>query len=109
MEAGAAPAPAQQSTWRCKRSWTVLILVTVLGLAIDLASKSLAFRYVAGTPVEINRDDIIIRHRSPSDQIPFHAPVVVIPRLLEFTLVANRGAVFGMGAGRRELFIGFTI
>ena len=41
------------------------------------------------------------RTGKPSEQIPWHAPVVVVPKLLEFTLVANRGAVFGMGAGHR--------
>lgn len=37
-----------------------------------------------------------------------HSPVVVIPDLLNFTLVLNPGAVFGMGAGKRWFFIAFT-
>jgi signal peptidase II len=82
--------------------------VTVLGLFADLASKSLAFKYVADVPVTIDRQQVIDTGR-PGDQIPYHHPVVVIPHVLEFTLVANRGAVFGMGAGQRKVFIGFTI
>src|SRR5262245_25538892 len=108
MEAGAHAAPAHPTTWRSGRAWAVLILVTVLGLAIDLVSKSVAFRCVADVPVEINRDEVLRTH-TPSLQIPLHAPVVVVPHALEFTLVANRGAVFGMGAGKRGVFIGFTV
>src|SRR2546423_2197396 len=103
-----ARAGGQPPTWRCGRAWAVLVIVTLLGLGADLASKSIAFRYVAGTPVKINRDEVLRTH-NPAAQIPFHAPVVVVPRVLEFTLVANRGAVFGMGAGKRGVFIVFTL
>jgi len=43
------------------------------------------------------------------DLIPDHQPVVVIPHVLELTLVLNPGAVFGIGAGARVFFIAFTI
>jgi signal peptidase II len=86
----------------------VLIVVTVLGLVADLGTKSLAFEHVANRPVVINREEVLRTHQ-PANQIPWHTPVVVVPRVLDFTLVANRGAVFGMGAGKRVLFIGFTI
>src|SRR3954463_7596552 len=108
MEAGAQGAPAHPTTWRSGRAWAVLILVTVLGLAIDLVSKRMAFHNVADTPVVINREEVLRTH-NPSLQIPFHVPVVVVPHVLEFTLVANRGAVFGMGAGKRGVFIAFTV
>jgi signal peptidase II len=108
MTADAPAARAHPSTWRSRRAWVVLILVTILGLAADLVSKKLAFEHVADAPVTINRDEVIRTH-NPAGQIPYHAPVVVVPRLLEFTLVANRGAVFGMGAGRLTLFIVFTV
>jgi signal peptidase II len=96
------------STWRSQRAWVVLILVTVIGLGMDLTSKSIAFRYVAGTPVVINREEVI-RTGFASDQIPPHKPVVVVPHVLEFTLVANQGAVFGMAPGKRWVFILFTV
>jgi signal peptidase II len=40
--------------------------------------------------------------------IPRHDAVTVVPGLLDFTLVLNPGAVFGMGAGRRLFFMAFT-
>jgi signal peptidase II len=100
--------PTHSPTWRSGRAWAVLIIVTVLGLAMDLVSKSVAFKRVGDVPVIIDREEVIKTGR-PGDQIPYHQPVVVIPHVLEFTLVANRGAVFGMGAGQRNVFIGFTI
>jgi signal peptidase II len=101
-------APNDMATWRSPRAWAALLIVTVLGLVIDLGSKNLAFRHVAGGPVIINREEVL-RTGQPSDQIPLHDPVVMVPKVLEFTLVANRGAVFGMGAGKRTFFIVFTM
>jgi signal peptidase II len=80
----------------------------LLGLALDLGSKEWAFRRVAATPVVIDRLEVL-RTSQPADQIPLHNPVVVVPSVLEFTLVANRGAVFGLGAGQRAFFIAFTM
>jgi signal peptidase II len=86
----------------------VLLVVTALALFADLGSKEWAFNRVAGSPVVIDRAEVL-RTGNPSDQIPLHNPVVVAPKLLEFTLVANRGAVFGLGAGQRGFFIVFTL
>jgi len=98
---------AHATAWRDGRSWLVLMLVTVIGLVADLASKELAFRYVASIPVEINRDDVLVG--PPLGRlIPPHEPVVVVPKLLEFTLVLNPGAVFGIGSGKRWFFVAFT-
>lgn len=83
-------------------------MVTAFGLVSDLASKSLAFAYVAGIPVGIDREAVLTTTRLDL-LIPTHKPVVVLPGLLEFTLVLNPGAVFGVGAGRRWFFVGFTI
>lgn len=86
----------------------LLAIVTALGLITDLASKSLAFAHVAGIPVGIDREAVLTTQRLDL-LIPTHKPVVVIPNLLEFTLVLNPGAVFGVGGGRRWFFVGFTI
>jgi signal peptidase II len=102
------PPPLTGATWRSPRAWAVLLIVTLVGLVADLGSKYWAFRHVAGAPVVIDREEVL-RTGQPADQIPLHNPVVVVPRLLEFTLVANRGAVFGIGAGKRTFFIVFTI
>jgi len=85
----------------------VLLAVAVVGVVADLASKSIAFSTVAGTPVIVTREDVLAT-ANPSLLIEAHEPVVVIPRVLEFTLVLNPGAVFGIGAGQRVVFIVFT-
>lgn len=92
------------------RAWMLLTIVTGVGLATDLASKSLAFAHIAGLPggVGIDRDAVLATQRLDL-LIPTHRPVVVIPNLLELTLVLNPGAVFGVGAGRRWFFVGFTV
>ncbi len=97
----------RRSAWRDGRSWIVLMFVTVLGLVADLASKEIAFRRVASIPAEISREDVMLGPPL-SRLLPPHEPVVVIPRLLEFTLVLNPGAVFGIGAGKRWFFVAFT-
>jgi signal peptidase II len=94
-------------SWR--RAWITLLLVTVFGLAIDLASKSIAFANVADAPAHVSRADVLAL---PPDHIgaliPQHEPVTFIPYVLEFQLVLNPGAVFGVGAGKRIFFVAFT-
>lgn len=92
---------------RCARAWAVLATFALVGLVADLATKSIAFATVAPSPVHVNREDVLAV-TSPSLLIESHEPVVVVPRLLEFTLVLNPGAVFGIGAGQRVVFIIFT-
>lgn len=100
--------PVTRPAWQSKRAWLFLAIVTVIGLVVDLVSKSLAFAHVAGARVGIDRGAVLA-----SDAldllIPRHQPVVVVPGLLEFTLVLNPGAVFGVGAGQRWFFVGFTV
>lgn len=95
-------------TWRSPAAWTLLLVVTLLGLAFDLVSKHLAFSRIAAIPVEVSRDQVL-RTSHLGTLIPPHEPVVVVPRVLELTLVLNPGAVFGMGAGKRWFFIVFTV
>lgn len=91
-----------------------MLLVAMASIAFDLASKHLAFAYVAGAPVVIDRADVLGVTRgdprliSPT-LIPPHAPMVVVPGLLHFTLVLNPGAVFGIGPGQRWFFVAFTV
>ncbi len=94
------------SPWQDAFSWCTLIGVTALSLVTDLWSKYAAFAHVAGEAVTFTREEAITNLR---EIIPPHAPVVVLPKLLEFTLVLNPGAVFGIGAGKRAFFIGVTI
>lgn len=108
------PAPDPSSAYcavtpsgRSRRAWATLLIVVVVALVADLWSKTLAFERVAGDPVTVTRQLVLDAER-PGHIIPRHAPVVVVPRLLEFTLVLNEGAVFGIGAGKRWFFVLFT-
>lgn len=94
--------------WRSRRAWVFLAVVTGVGLVIDLWTKSLAFARVAGARVGIDRE-VVLASDSLDALIPRHDPVVVVPGLLEFTLVLNPGAVFGVGSGQRWFFVGFTV
>lgn len=84
-----------------------MLLCAVLGMASDIVSKYAAFDRIAGTPVVLEREQVL-SVSNPSSLIPAHPPVVVVPKVLNFTLVANPGAVFGIGAGKRLVFVGFT-
>lgn len=105
-----APTPARpRSTVATPSAWLTLLGVAATGLAIDLWSKALAFERVAGTPVQAPRADVLAL--GPADinrLIPPHNPVKAIPAVLDFQLVLNPGAVFGVGAGRRWFFVVFT-
>jgi signal peptidase II len=98
----------QSSTLRSKRAWIWLLGTLVFGVVTDLVSKSLAFSRITDLPVHINRDQVL-SEPNLGNLIPYHEAVVVIPKLLEFTLVLNPGAVFGIGAGQRWFFIIFTL
>lgn len=93
--------------WRSPRAWALLLAVVVTGLCIDLVSKWWAFRSVADAPVELRYEDIA---GNPSYRLPWHAGVRAIPAdLLDFRLVLNHGAVFGLGQQRRPVFVAFTV
>lgn len=95
----------EQPARRSAVAWTVLLLVVVVGLVLDLWTKQWAFDEVAGTPVQLVYSDII----DGANPIPWHDGMkVVSPDLLDFRLVLNRGAVFGIGQGRRVAFVLFT-
>lgn len=95
--------------YRSRAAWLTLLFVLALGVVTDLVSKYIAFDRVAGQPVVTVREDVVAA--GPQHLyllIPAHKPVVVVPKLLEFTLVYNPGAVFGIGAGKRWFFVLFT-
>lgn len=104
-------------TVRCPRAWAVLVVVTILGLAADLVTKEIAFDRLAPVPVVIDRAEVVAlmeeqrRASVPLDLSRLRPSVArpVIPYVLEFTLVLNPGAVFGIGAGQRWVFVGFTV
>jgi signal peptidase II len=107
-DANGAKGSATLPAWRSPAAWVLLISVIAIGLAVDLASKSWAFANIAGAPVVFTREQAL--STTPlSALIPIHRPRVIVPSILNFTLVLNPGAVFGIGAGRTVFFIVVTI
>ncbi len=86
----------------------VFVIVAILGTGFDLGTKSWAFHVIGDGPVTIRRADVMAAS-DLSTLISSHEPVVVVPGVLELTLVLNSGAVFGLGAGARWFFVVFTM
>lgn len=109
------PAPSRREVvpaYRSRAAWVLLLVVVVVSLGVDLVSKSIAFARVADTPALIDREAVVaLTSAGDSIQglIPPHNPRTVIPSVLEFQLVLNQGAVFGLGAGKRWVFVIFTM
>lgn len=99
---------AGESTFRNCGAWRTLLVVTVIGLAIDLGSKVAAFAKIAGAPVVVSRERVLAAGTDLESVVPVHDSYVVLSGLLEFKLLLNPGAVFGMGAGKRWVFVIFT-
>jgi signal peptidase II len=81
-----------------------LLVVVVIGTAIDLASKTIAFNTLADAPVGIDRAEVVNATELQA-LIPRHEPTTIVPSVLDLQLVLNPGAVFGIGAGKRVFFI----
>ena len=96
------------TAWRSPRAWAILLIVTITGFTVDLLTKAWAFQEIAGNPVIVEREQLL---SNPNwTPIPMHEGVVAIPgRLLNFRLVLNDGAVFGIGSQKRLFFIFFTL
>lgn len=98
-----------ESAWRSSRAWSALLIAVIVGLLLDLGSKHIAFERIAGHPVSVDRADVLaLPPERINELIPDHGAVTVVPHALDLRLVLNPGAVFGVGAGRRGLFIAFT-
>ncbi|MBL0927005.1 MAG: signal peptidase II [Phycisphaerales bacterium] len=93
--------------------WLCLLITIVLGLVADLGSKYWAFHAIADRPFTVDRDEVLrVKQIDPhmiQSLVPDHEPFVVVPKLLQFQIVLNPGAVFGSGAGKRWFFIAFTV
>lgn len=117
--------------WKSRTAWVMLLGVVCIGLVVDLGSKTVAFRTIGPTPAmtdavdgallrfrfaEAWREAAAIRSRVHAMQgrslaplVPPDSTVTVVPHGLDFSLVLNPGAVFGIGAGRRVAFMIFTL
>lgn len=95
------------SSLRSPRAWFVLLLIVVIGFAIDIGAKSWSFRTVAGQPVVLDRERLL---SDPSfDPTGYQPSKPIVAGVLNFRLVLNPGAVFGIGAHQRWFFILFTV
>lgn len=96
----------QLPAWRSPRAWLTLLAVFALALSADLWSKAAAFERVAPYPVVLEHDEV----SQPLYRVPWHDGIRAIsPDLLDFRLVVNHGAVFGIGQNARGVFVAFTI
>lgn len=84
--------PPSKRAGKDKKIIAFALAVVLIALGGDLLVKSLAFNNVAGYEVD-------------PTEIPYHDAVNLIPNILSLKLVANRGAVFGIGQGQRWIFI----
>lgn len=75
------------------------LLTAAIGIALDQWSKIFAFKTLGDTPWWDDRGMVHV----PSRVYDF------IPGWLNFEVTANQGAVFGMGQGKRMLFIAVSI
>lgn len=92
-------------------------------LTLDLASKSLAFHYVAHQPVKLGPPEPYPDpgSRSTSDaaqHVPINHPRLInqfeggrqiIPFILNMRLTTNTGAVFGLGKGGQWFFVVISV
>lgn len=111
MSTATVPAPAELSQRPDRKRWVLLLIVTIVGVAIDLGTKYWAFETIADQPFVVQRDLVLrqsaIDPNSLMNLVPLHEPVG--PKyIFQFQLVLNNGAVFGAGQGKRWVFIGFT-
>jgi signal peptidase II len=98
----AAASKANQRAGRCAISIAIFSVLTLVVFAADQALKHLAFKHVAGRPIELHPDD-------PERTIIPHHEMPVVEGLLSLRLTANTGAVFGLGDGMQWLFITVSI
>jgi signal peptidase II len=94
---------SRQIAGRSRSAIGFFIAVALIVLAADLALKWWAFEHVAGRPIGLTRINA-----TQSGLIPPHAGIQIVPKLLKLKLTLNRGAVFGLGAGGRWVFIAVT-
>lgn len=84
------------------KSSTALVLffgVCALGLAVDLFTKVYAFQHLVIDKTTLPNGQILVDSRE----------VKVLPGILHFHATTNQGAVFGIGQGKRWLFVVVSI
>src|SRR4051812_18854347 len=83
-----------RENFRSPIALTSFFLTAIIGLGLDLWSKDYSFDHLA-----IYRGPMVVGS----------AVKPVVPGWLEFTVTTNHGAVFGVGAGQRMLFVSVSL
>ncbi len=83
-----------RDNFRAPGALLTFLLTMAIGLALDLWSKDYSFDHLA-----------IYRGTTVIDSQVYKA----VPGWLEFTVTTNKGAVFGLGAGRQTLFVSVSL
>jgi len=78
------------------------LLTAVLGLTLDLGSKKVAFERLAPWGVEHRPSGVVLVHIPETEAVPIKR---FIPGWVNFQAMVNQGAVFGIGQGKRALFL----
>jgi signal peptidase II len=92
---------------RSATAWLTLLITFTVFLASDLGSKSWAFDHLYDQPVALERN--ILLAEPTFDPVGSRSSRTIVPDLLQFRLVLNPGAVFGIGSNHRWFFIVFTV
>jgi signal peptidase II len=86
----------------------LLLLILAVGLSADLASKWWSYCIVPDEPVALERQRLLAE--PTYDPLRWHPSREMVPGgWVDFRLVLNPGAVFGIGAHQRWFFIVFTV
>jgi signal peptidase II len=94
-----APSVKPKKAWQSASSWLRFLLPAILGLLADLYLKNWAF------PDGVPTENVMFAGRHADAVNPWP----VIPGILGFTTTVNQGAVFGIGQGKVQLFLAFSI
>ncbi|MEM8783019.1 MAG: signal peptidase II [Planctomycetota bacterium] len=108
---------------RTRRAWICFVAVFALVLGVDLASKYAAFAWIGDRPVTLVRDwddvqrwweegdhtRLVVVSSDPHGELIQVPARVVVPSVLNLKLHTNTGAVFGLGAGKRWVFITVSV
>ena len=98
---------AQIEAGRACSAWIVFISAIIFGITFDLSTKNWAFKTIAGEPVILNKESLL--QDLNLNPIPPHNGIIAVPwNLLDFRLVLNSGAVFGLGSNQRPLLLFLT-
>jgi signal peptidase II len=89
-----------RSPFRSPLALALFFGVTIVGVALDLWTKTLAFERLPNQ-IAIVADPDLPQGRYEVDSQTYE----FLPSLLNFHATANQGAVFGLGRGQRWLFV----